>query len=62
MPELITYFAVLPFAVRDDGRIICDETAGVECPSAEAAVQLLQEMARAPGYSTAVAFARTGRQ
>jgi hypothetical protein len=59
MPELVTWYAVIPIAKRDDGWLACDNEA-VECATADDAARIAKVLARKPGYCGAVAFARTG--
>ena len=59
MPELVTWYAVIPIAKRDDGWLACDNEA-VECATADDAARIAKVLARKPGYCAAVAFARTG--
>jgi hypothetical protein len=54
MPELVTWYAAIPIAKRDDGRFMCDYTRAIECQSAEEAVQIAAIIARKPGYTAAV--------
>jgi hypothetical protein len=49
MHEQVIYYVALPVARRDDGRIIPDHNAAVECPSADFAVELARMMSVHPG-------------
>jgi hypothetical protein len=59
MPELVTFYAAVPVAKRDDGWLACDYAETIECQSAEEAVQIAAMFARKPGYAAAVVFSRT---
>jgi hypothetical protein len=59
MPELVTWYAVIPIAKRDDGWLACDNEA-IECATADDAARIAKVLARKPGYCAAIAFARTG--
>ncbi len=56
MPELVTGYAVIPIATRDDGWLAYDYAEAIECRSAEEAVQIAARMARKPGYTSALAL------
>jgi hypothetical protein len=55
-PELVTWYAAIPIAKRDDGRFTCDYTQAIACQSAEEAAQIAAVIARKPGYSAAIVF------
>jgi hypothetical protein len=48
MPELVTWYAAVPIAKRDDRWLACDYTQAIECQSAEEAVQVAAMIARKP--------------
>jgi hypothetical protein len=56
MPQLVTWYAAIPIAKRDDGRFTCDYTQAIECRCADEAAEIAAVIARKPGY-TAVVFA-----
>ncbi len=51
-------FFVIPLARRDDGKIVADETATFEMPSADAAIVAAEAVASCSLYCGAAAFAR----
>lgn len=55
--EVTCYFAQ-PLARCDDGAVVAD--AITECPSAEVAIRMAEQMASTPGYIASWAFSRAG--
>jgi hypothetical protein len=60
MTVRVTYFTAIPLALRDDGRVVEDEDAAIECSGPEHAVTVAAQLAVTPGYCGGWAFSRTG--
>jgi hypothetical protein len=60
MDQWVTYYVAAPIAQSDDGTVLYADEGAIECPSAEAAIRLAEEMASSPSYVAAVAFSRSG--